>query len=141
MTRDEVFDRLRQVLPLARTQFGVRDLSVFGSFARDEARADSDLDVLVDLAGPATFVGFMGLKALLEDTLGVRIDLVTRAAHREAVPMDLYWPPPSSMRPGSSFPPSTSRRSIAAAVVMGSLKIRSHSLKTMLLVMIMCWRS
>ena len=82
MTRDDVFDRLRQVLPVARTQFGVRDLSVFGSVARDEARDDSDGDVLVDFEGPATFDGFMGSKALLEDTLGARIDLVTRAALR-----------------------------------------------------------
>ena len=82
MNRDEVFARLGALLPLARTRFGVRDLSVFGSFARDEARADSDLDVLVDFDGPATFDGFMGLRALLEDTLGVRVDLVTRSALR-----------------------------------------------------------
>ncbi|MBM4359509.1 MAG: nucleotidyltransferase domain-containing protein [Deltaproteobacteria bacterium] len=82
MTREDVFARLRQVLPAARAQFAVRELSVFGSVARDEARDDSDVDVLVDFEGSATFDGFMGLKALLEDTLGARIDLVTRAALR-----------------------------------------------------------
>jgi len=48
--------------------------------ARGEASARSDLDVLVDFEGPATFDGFMGLKFFLEDTLGVKVDLVTRAA-------------------------------------------------------------
>lgn len=61
-------------------RFGVRDLSVFGSVARDEATAASDIDLLVDFEGPATFDGFMGLKLFLEDTLGVKVDLVTRAA-------------------------------------------------------------
>jgi predicted nucleotidyltransferase len=64
----------------ARRRFGVRDLAVFGSVARGEASATSDLDVLVDFDGPATFDGFMGLKFFLEDTLGVKVDLVTRAA-------------------------------------------------------------
>jgi hypothetical protein len=34
----------------------------------------------VDFVGNATFDGFMGLKFFLEDTLGVKVDLVTRAA-------------------------------------------------------------
>ena len=53
---------------------------MFGSVARNEATAQSDVDVLVDFDGPATFDAFMGLKLLLEDTLRTRVDLVTRAA-------------------------------------------------------------
>ena len=67
-------------MPTARARFGVRDLAVFGSVARGEASDASDLDVLVDFAGPATFDGYMGLKLFLEDSLGVKVDLVTRAA-------------------------------------------------------------
>ena len=80
MDREEAFARLSAFLPEARARFGVRDLSVFGSVARGEASAASDLDILVDFNGPATFDGFMGLKLLLEDSLGVRVDLVTRPA-------------------------------------------------------------
>jgi predicted nucleotidyltransferase len=72
--------RLAALLPTARARFGVRDLAVFGSVARGSATEASDLDVLVDFVGPATFDGFMGLKLFLEDHLGVRVDLVTRAA-------------------------------------------------------------
>ena len=67
-------------MPTARARFGVRELAVFGSVARGEASDASDLDVLVDFAGPATFDGYMGLKLFLEDSLGVKVDLVTRAA-------------------------------------------------------------
>jgi predicted nucleotidyltransferase len=65
-----------------RTRFGVRQLALFGSHARDEARAGSDIDMLVEFDGPATFDNYMGLKFFLEDTLGCQVDLVTRKALR-----------------------------------------------------------
>ena len=58
-------------------RFGVRSLSLFGSMARDEARPDSDVDVLVEFEGPTTFDGHMGLLVFLEDLLGCRVDVVT----------------------------------------------------------------
>ncbi|WP_366636442.1 nucleotidyltransferase domain-containing protein [Aquisalimonas sp.] len=45
----------------------------------------SDIDILVDFDGPATFDRYMGLKFFLEDLLGVRVDLVTRRALRDEV--------------------------------------------------------
>jgi hypothetical protein len=72
--------RLAELMPEARARFGVRELAVFGSVARGDASNASDLDVLVDFVGTATFDGFMGLKLFLEDSLGVKVDLVTRAA-------------------------------------------------------------
>ena len=58
-------------------RFGVRSLSLFGSVARDEARPDSDVDVLVEFNGPTTFDGHMGLVVYLEDLLGCQVDVVT----------------------------------------------------------------
>lgn len=80
MNRDVALSRLRELLPAVRERFGVREIAVFGSVARDEATETSDIDVLVDFSGPATFDGYMGLKHFLEDALRVRVDLVTRAA-------------------------------------------------------------
>jgi predicted nucleotidyltransferase len=74
------FARLAELMPAARASFGVRDLAVFGSVARGDASDASDLDVLVDFVGSATFDGYMGLKLFLEDSLGVKVDLVTRAS-------------------------------------------------------------
>jgi uncharacterized protein len=79
MTRDEVLRLLgERRAHLAR--FGVRSLAVFGSVARDQGRPDSDVDVLVEFAQPASFAAFMDLKFFLEDLLGRRVDLVTRKA-------------------------------------------------------------
>jgi len=82
MTLNAVTDAVHQLEHRLRTELGVSALYVFGSVARGEARTDSDIDVLVEFDGPATFARFMDLKALLEDTLGGRVDLVTRAALR-----------------------------------------------------------
>ena len=78
MDRKTALARLSVLLPELRARFGVRELAVFGSVARDEATDASDLDLIVDFDGPATFDAFMGLKLFLEDTLTVRVDLATR---------------------------------------------------------------
>ncbi|MEW6501913.1 MAG: nucleotidyltransferase family protein [Thermodesulfobacteriota bacterium] len=59
---------------LAR-RFTVRRIGVFGSMARDNASASSDVDVLVELAEP-TFDHYMDLKFYLESLLGRPVDLV-----------------------------------------------------------------
>lgn len=58
-------------------RFGVRSLSLFGSVARDESTAPSDVDILVDFGAPTTFEQYMDVKLFLEGLLGVRVDLVT----------------------------------------------------------------
>lgn len=60
-------------------KFAVKHLALFGSTARGEAREDSDVDVLVEFEGPATFDGYMGLKLYLEELLGRKVDLVTES--------------------------------------------------------------
>jgi predicted nucleotidyltransferase len=79
MRRDEVLAILQAHREDLR-RLGVRSLSLFGSTARDEARPESDIDLLVEFADPATFDAFMDLKFYLEDLLGRRIDLVTSKA-------------------------------------------------------------
>jgi len=63
-------------------QLGVKSLSLFGSTARGESRPESDVDVLVEFEGKATFDRYMELKFLLEDLLGTCVDLVTHKALR-----------------------------------------------------------
>lgn len=81
MRRTEAISIIRQCVPELRA-LGVHALHVFGSVARDEATDASDIDVLVDLES-ATFDGYFDVKFLLEDRLGVRVDLVTRAGLKE----------------------------------------------------------
>jgi uncharacterized protein len=66
-------------------RFGVARLALIGSVARDEAGPDSDVDLVVDFAGPATFDAYAGLALFLEDLLGRSVDLVTRRSLRPHV--------------------------------------------------------
>lgn len=81
MSRDEILQRLNAQRSKL-SAFHIKSLAVFGSVARDEARADSDVDVLVEFEGPVTFDRYMALKAFLEDALGCSVDLLTRAGIR-----------------------------------------------------------
>ena len=57
---------------------GVRRLALFGSVQRDAARADSDVDVLVEfLPGQKTYDHFVALGDLLERVLSRPVELVT----------------------------------------------------------------
>ena len=79
MQRDEVIAILRNHYNNLRAN-GVTSLALFGSVARDEARYDSDVDILVDFEPPITFDRYMDVKLYLEEQLGAKVDLVTRKA-------------------------------------------------------------
>ncbi len=80
MNRQKVMQILHDALPGIRERFGVQDLAIFGSVARDEAGPNSDVDVLVTFEGRTRFRAFMGLQFELESILGARVDLVTPKA-------------------------------------------------------------
>ena len=58
---------------------GARRIGLFGSAARGDATAASDLDFLVEL-DPKTFDAYMDVKELLEQLFPQRIDLVVAEA-------------------------------------------------------------
>jgi predicted nucleotidyltransferase len=80
MNREQVIAKLKAVEPQLRA-YGVAALYLFGSYARDDAREDSDLDVFIDKAPGRTF-GFDelmgGYYTLKEAVPGIEISLGTR---------------------------------------------------------------
>jgi predicted nucleotidyltransferase len=77
--RQEILKVLRESRPLL-DGFGVARLSLFGSFARDEGRADSDVDLLVEFSRPIGLFEFVRLQRELADRLGRSVELVTPTA-------------------------------------------------------------
>jgi len=79
MTSKAVISRIRKHRTQL-TKLGVKSLSLFGSVARGEEKSDSDVDILVEFEGKATFDRFMDTKFYLEEILGRKVDLVTPQA-------------------------------------------------------------
>lgn len=80
LTRLEAEVRLKAVAAEIRA-LGVERLALFGSVLRNQARPESDVDLLVEFApGQKTFSRFEALAALLEQQLGRSVELVTTEA-------------------------------------------------------------
>ncbi len=82
MTRQQAIEILSKLKPELVKRFGVTRLALFGSTVRDEAKPESDIDIVVAFDGPATSEKYFGVQFYLEDELGAPIDLVTEKAIR-----------------------------------------------------------
>ena len=78
MTRAEVLEMLRAHRPVLAERFGVVELALFGSHARDEATDRSDVDILVRFDAPPNWRTFFGAQFYLEDLLQRPVELATR---------------------------------------------------------------
>lgn len=77
MNRATILQLLNRENAHLKERFAARRLALFGSAARDELRTESDIDILVEFEGPATYDRYFDLKDYLEQLLGRRVDLVT----------------------------------------------------------------
>jgi hypothetical protein len=65
-----------EILEIA-ARHGARNVRIFGSVARGEARPDSDLDMLIEMDKGRSLLDHVALIQDLEDLLGCRVDVVT----------------------------------------------------------------
>ena len=79
MKLDEAREKLKDFAPAIQAM-GATSLYLFGSTARDESRAGSDLDLFVDYDPASRFNAFdlIGIKQFLEDELDSSVDITTR---------------------------------------------------------------
>lgn len=81
-TKEEVLGLLEQAKPDLVRRFGLKRLSLFGSYARGDQREDSDVDVLVEV-DPSIGLRFVDLAEDIESFLGVHSEVVSRRAVRD----------------------------------------------------------
>jgi predicted nucleotidyltransferase len=72
---------VKKALPVLQ-RYGARRAGVFGSYARGQARQESDLDLLVEMPPNASLLDLVGLEQELSEQLGLRVEATTyRALH------------------------------------------------------------
>jgi uncharacterized protein len=85
MKREDVLRILKRERKELMERYPISALSVFGSVARDDAREDSDVDILVEFSRPIGLFQFIELQQTLEALLGTRVDLGTRRSLKPRV--------------------------------------------------------
>lgn len=77
MALDPLVTSKREEILRIASQYGARNLRVFGSVVRGDARPDSDVDFLVDLEPGRSLLDRVALVQDLEDLLHRKVDVVT----------------------------------------------------------------
>lgn len=78
MTREEVIDILRKELSYFVSEYGVKRIGLFGSYAKETPVKSSDIDILVEFERPIG-LKFIEFAEYLERLLGRRVDILTPA--------------------------------------------------------------
>lgn len=91
--RDAILQSLRRLRPTLAERYGVRVVGIVGSWARGDARENSDLDVAFDLVANhnVSLFDLGGAAAEIEDEVGMRIDLVDWRKVRPAFRPSMEW--------------------------------------------------
>ena len=85
MNREVVLDMLGTHKPTLAERFGVTELALFGSFARDEATERSDVDILVEFDAPPDYRRYFGAQFYLEDLFERQVNMACDAEVRPEI--------------------------------------------------------
>ena len=75
LNRESILAELRQLKPELAKRFGVSSLGLFGSFVRNEAHSESDIDVVVEMLEPDMFT-LVHIKETLENDFQRPVDII-----------------------------------------------------------------
>jgi predicted nucleotidyltransferase len=76
-TIEEIKNVLRENKDIIEKDYKAEIIGIFGSYARGEQKAQSDVDILVRFKDEATLFDFVGLAEFLEEKLGIKVDILT----------------------------------------------------------------
>jgi hypothetical protein len=75
---EDVKRQLQELKPTLRKQFNEETIDIFGSFARGEQTAKSDLDILVTYSGTVSLFTIYDLKQYLKRKLRIKVDVISK---------------------------------------------------------------
>jgi hypothetical protein len=83
-TGTEILIKLKELKPILRKEYKVKEIGVLGSYSDNTFTENSDIDILVEFEKPIGWK-FFTLEILLEKTFRRKIDLVTKNALKEQI--------------------------------------------------------
>lgn len=83
---DEILELMKARLNELKDRYPIKNIFIFGSYARGEEKSDSDVDVLVELSEPIG-LRFVELADDLEDIVGKKVDLVSKNSIKDKMMM------------------------------------------------------
>lgn len=83
LTKAECIEKLKSAKQFLTEKYGVRSLLLFGSFARDEQKENSDVDVCVDMN--PNLLNRVGIKRHLEQLLNRQVDVIRLSPNLNSV--------------------------------------------------------
>jgi len=90
MKREDILDFLSNNKK-ALNKYGVKNIALFGSYVKDRANKNSDIDILVEFEkNKKNFDNYMDLKFFLEDNLNHKVDLVINENVKEELKEEIY---------------------------------------------------
>jgi uncharacterized protein len=84
-TKDDLLKTFKALKPEITARYKVKEIGLFGSFARGEQSPASDVDILVDFEDGADLFDLVGLAQFLEERLQRKVDVVSRNALRAEI--------------------------------------------------------
>ncbi len=85
MNRKDILLILRTERQNFVDRYNIAWLAIFGSVARDEARPESDVDLIVEFEHPVGLLQFIELQQHLERILGCKVDLGTKRSLKSRI--------------------------------------------------------
>jgi len=80
LTQNQIMQFLSSHKEFMRNEFGVNEIALFGSYAKNKQTEESDVDLIVDLL-EQDFMKWSGLLIYLKSNLNQNIDLITLGKH------------------------------------------------------------
>ena len=84
LTTTDIETKLKNIKPELTERFHVSQIGYFGSYSTGEQTEKSDVDIIVEFSHPVGW-NFFTLEKFLEQTLGLKVDLVTTKALKERI--------------------------------------------------------
>lgn len=72
--------KIRDTIIAILTRYDAEQIAIFGSYARGEAGAKSDIDILVRFAHPKSLLQIIRIEEEIEASLKIPVDLITEKA-------------------------------------------------------------